>query len=162
MREWVEKIADAGPGSSDAAAIGGQVEVPSNILAEMGAVDTADAARQLLAATTNLTWTEDRHTSERLRPILQWFGRHYLARAKHAASGGPLCDVGRFHTRNGASLRRLNWQADVSEQGRQRSLCLMANYHYEPTRLKERAIQWPQLHIHQDFESLTGGPQPKQ
>ena len=42
----------------------------------------------------------------------------------------PLDPVARFHLANGASLERLNWMADPSNMGIQRSFGLMANYLY--------------------------------
>jgi malonyl-CoA decarboxylase len=44
----------------------------------------------------------------------------------------PLDSVARFHLANGASLERLNWMADPSTVGVQRSFGLMANYVYRP------------------------------
>jgi malonyl-CoA decarboxylase len=38
--------------------------------------------------------------------------------------------VARFHLGNGASLERLNWMGDTSEQGMSRSAGIMANYVY--------------------------------
>jgi malonyl-CoA decarboxylase len=52
----------------------------------------------------------------------------YLLNAKRGKE--PLDSVARFHLANGASLERLNWMADPSSQGVQRSFGLMANYLY--------------------------------
>ena len=43
----------------------------------------------------------------------------------------PADPVARFHLANGASLDRLNWMADGSAIGLQRSFGLMANYVYD-------------------------------
>jgi malonyl-CoA decarboxylase len=53
----------------------------------------------------------------------------YLLEARRGRE--PLDPVERFHLANGASLERLNWMADTSAAGVQRSLGLMANYRYE-------------------------------
>jgi malonyl-CoA decarboxylase len=53
---------------------------------------------------------------------------YYLVRAKEG--GWPLDPVARFHLANGAYLECLNWLADTSDSGIQRSLGLMANYVY--------------------------------
>jgi malonyl-CoA decarboxylase len=53
---------------------------------------------------------------------------HYLLHAKQAEE--PLDPVARFHLGNGASLERLNWMGDSSEQGMARSAGLMVNYVY--------------------------------
>ena len=52
----------------------------------------------------------------------------YLLHAKHGEE--PLDPVARFHLGNGASLERLNWMGDTSEQGMARSAGLMVNYVY--------------------------------
>jgi malonyl-CoA decarboxylase len=53
---------------------------------------------------------------------------YYLLHAKQAEE--PLDPVARFHLGNGASLERLNWMGDASEQGMARSAGIMANYVY--------------------------------
>jgi len=52
----------------------------------------------------------------------------YLLHAKQGDE--PLDPVARFHLGNGASLERLNWMGDTSEQGMARSAGLMVNYVY--------------------------------
>jgi len=52
----------------------------------------------------------------------------YLLHAKR--DNEPADPVARFHLANGASLERLNWMADRSPAGLQRSFGLMANYMY--------------------------------
>jgi malonyl-CoA decarboxylase len=52
----------------------------------------------------------------------------YLLQAKRESE--PADPVARFHLANGASLERLNWMADQSPAGIQRSFGLMANYVY--------------------------------
>lgn len=54
----------------------------------------------------------------------------YLLQAKRGRE--PFDPVERFHLANGASLERLNWMADTSRAGVQRSLGFMANYLYDP------------------------------
>jgi malonyl-CoA decarboxylase len=54
----------------------------------------------------------------------------YLLQAKREQE--PADPVARFHLANGASLERLNWMADPSSNGVQRSFGLMANYLYRP------------------------------
>ncbi len=46
--------------------------------------------------------------------------------------GRPIDPVARFHLGNGARLLHLNADADRSPRGLDRSLGVMANYHYEP------------------------------
>jgi malonyl-CoA decarboxylase len=52
----------------------------------------------------------------------------YLLHAKQGSD--PLDPVARFHLGNGASLERLNWMGDTSEQGIARSAGMMVNYLY--------------------------------
>ena len=52
----------------------------------------------------------------------------YLTAAKK--DGEPLDPVARFHLGNGARMEQLNWLADTSRQGMQRSAGLMVNYLY--------------------------------
>jgi malonyl-CoA decarboxylase len=58
----------------------------------------------------------------------------YLLYAKREHE--PADSVARFHLANGASLERLNWMADTSPAGLQRSFGLMANYLYNPDNLE--------------------------
>ena len=53
--------------------------------------------------------------------------------------GRALDPVANFHLANGASIQRINWQADPSPTGRERSLGLMANYAYEPEHIAQRS-----------------------
>jgi malonyl-CoA decarboxylase len=54
---------------------------------------------------------------------------YYLLEATN--DGEPADAVARFHLGNGARLERLNWLADLSRQGMQRSAGLMVNYVYD-------------------------------
>ena len=53
---------------------------------------------------------------------------HYLLNEK--SGGKPLDSVARFHLGNGASLERINWAADDSPAGMDRSAGMMVNYVY--------------------------------
>ena len=65
---------------------------------------------------------------EALQKALQRLCAYYLLNAKQERE--PLDPVARFHLGNGASLERLNWMGDSSEQGMSRSAGMMANYVY--------------------------------
>jgi malonyl-CoA decarboxylase len=65
---------------------------------------------------------------ETLQKQLTSLCAYYLLQAKQDAE--PLDAVARFHLGNGASLERLNWMGDTSEQGMARSAGLMVNYVY--------------------------------
>jgi malonyl-CoA decarboxylase len=53
---------------------------------------------------------------------------HYLLNEK--SNRWPLDPVARFHLSNGASLDRINWSADCSAAGEDRSFGIMVNYVY--------------------------------
>jgi malonyl-CoA decarboxylase len=65
---------------------------------------------------------------ETLQSELTRLCAYYLLNGKHRDE--PLDPVARFHLGNGASLERLNWMGDTSEQGMARSAGLMVNYVY--------------------------------
>ena len=46
-------------------------------------------------------------------------------------NGHAVDRVANFHLSNGARVERINWLADVSENGMERSAGLMVNYRYE-------------------------------
>jgi len=47
----------------------------------------------------------------------------------------PACPVARFHLGNGAILGKINWQADLSENGLRQSAGIMVNYIYDKAKL---------------------------
>jgi len=64
-------------------------------------------------------------------PVKEAFLRlcaYYLVNEKR--DGHPLDPVARFHLGNGASLERINWSADGSAAGAERSFGMMVNYVY--------------------------------
>jgi malonyl-CoA decarboxylase len=65
---------------------------------------------------------------ETLQKRLTSLCAYYLLQAKQGQE--PLDPVARFHLGNGASLERLNWMGDTSEQGMARSAGIMVNYVY--------------------------------
>ncbi len=77
-----------------------------------------------------------------LEKLLVSLCAHYLLREKQGEEQGaesperglegrePLDAVARFHLANGASLERINWLGDTSEQGMARSAGVMVNYVY--------------------------------
>lgn len=58
---------------------------------------------------------------------------YYLLKVK--SRDKPACPVERFHLGNGATLGRINWLADESENGLGQSLGIMVNYIYDQTTL---------------------------
>jgi len=70
--------------------------------------------------------------SEESRALLMRLCAHYLLNVRH--NGKPVDSVARFHLGNGAALERINWAADSSVAGLERSAGIMVNYVY---RLKD-------------------------
>ena len=123
-------------------------------------------SRQLAALLTALDGQDSRALptiAPHLRDDLIRACAYYLLHAKHGKA--PLDPVARFHLANGASLERLNWLGDISENGVQRSVGLMANYVYRAREMDRKheayakdyrvvashelerlAKQWPMAH----------------
>ncbi|MEO1061861.1 MAG: malonyl-CoA decarboxylase [Actinomycetota bacterium] len=71
---------------------------------------------------------------ERARPRLERAAADYLTSC--GPDGLPLDPVGRFHLRNGARVEQLNWMANATPVGLERSLGMMVNYVYDPAELE--------------------------
>jgi malonyl-CoA decarboxylase len=85
------------------------------------------ADKELLSRIADPAWHLG-EVPEELQKQLTRFCAYYLLHAKQAEE--PLDAVARFHLGNGASLERLNWMGDSSEQGMARSASMMVNYVY--------------------------------
>ncbi len=73
---------------------------------------------------------------EAIRPALLTLCARYLTDAPEGRVADPVAN---FHLANGASVERVNWNADASPTGRARSFGIMANYLYENDHIPERA-----------------------
>ena len=78
--------------------------------------------------------------SPELKPILMKLAAYYLT--KETRHGRPLCPVAKFHIRNGASMFRLNFGADMSSKGIRNSFGLMINYLYKMDDIEENRVQY--------------------
>ena len=65
---------------------------------------------------------------ERFDEILTRLAARYLVLEKR--NDRPVDQVARFHLTNGARVERLNWAADLSENGQRQSAGIMVNYLY--------------------------------
>ena len=75
-------------------------------------------------------WHLDPDSAEVLKDPLTRLVAHYLL---HARDGDQARDrVANFHLRNGARLERVNWMANRSPAGIERSHGFRVNYRYEP------------------------------
>ena len=90
--------------------------------AQLGAED-----RELVSRLEDPAWHLG-EIPEALQKLLSRLCAYYLLHAKQGPE--PLDPVARFHLGNGASLERLNWMGDSSEQGISRSAGMMVNYVY--------------------------------
>ena len=72
-----------------------------------------------------------------LGPMLIRLGARYLLKeAPKGRAGRALDPVAHFHLSNGARVERLNWRADISENGLRQSCGLMVNYLYDPASIE--------------------------
>ena len=78
----------------------------------------------------------DWDADEAVRPALLALCARYLTTPR---DGRAIDPVANFHLANGAAIEQVNWLADGSPIGRERSVGMMVNYHYEPERITERA-----------------------
>lgn len=83
--------------------------------------------------------SEDDETDPTALPVpkaaLQLAARYLVEEKNHRSE--PLDPVARFHLKNGASLDRLNWHADLSDKGVKQSFGLMVNYIYDLATVEE-------------------------
>lgn len=72
--------------------------------------------------------SDSAHVKEPVKEAFLRLCAYYLVNEKRG--GHPLDPVARFHLGNGASLERINWSADGSAAGAERSFGMMVNYVY--------------------------------
>jgi malonyl-CoA decarboxylase len=82
----------------------------------------------LVAGLDDPQWFAKPGLGEELRADLTALCAYYLLHAKRGEQ--PDDPVARFHLRNGARLAQINWMADISPRGIERSAGFMANYVY--------------------------------
>ena len=86
-------------------------------------------------------WQSDAKNSRRLAnhllPAVAW----YLSREKDP-TGKPKDPVARFHLGNGAQLERVNWSADLSDNGKATSYGVMVNYRYRLDQIERNHEQY--------------------
>jgi malonyl-CoA decarboxylase len=147
---WLQKAAQGNTvglptelGAQIFTAVKGRGELPSS---PAGKITALQLLQQTIA---NGEWVLDERLANSLRPALEWLGRHYLAKEK--AKDAPLDPVARFHLRNGASLHRLNWMGNPSAIGLSRSAGMMVNYMYDLSKLRERSLLFPSVHVNPNF-----------
>ncbi len=84
----------------------------------------------------DLSWLRDEKMNQVMQKTLMSLASKYFLEVKNR-SGKPVDPVARFHLGNGASLRQINWLADISSKGLEQSAGLMVNYLYELKSVEE-------------------------
>uniref|UniRef100_A0A7S3UQ31 Malonyl-CoA decarboxylase C-terminal domain-containing protein n=1 Tax=Heterosigma akashiwo TaxID=2829 RepID=A0A7S3UQ31_HETAK len=87
-------------------------------------------------------WCGDEECKAALKPILMGLCTKYLLEAKGTKESKIKDPVGNFHIQNGAQMARLNWNADPSLNGIEKSAGIMINYQYFPTRTFQSALNY--------------------
>ena len=81
-------------------------------------------------------WHEDEAVAKALKAPLMRLSARYLVTER--PKGERVSDrVAHFHLSNGARLERLNWMADTSPKGLERSAGIMVNYVYNPAEIDD-------------------------
>jgi malonyl-CoA decarboxylase len=111
---------------------------------QLSGAATGAALLETLEGLHDSGWFRTVDASSRLRPLLMQLCAYYLLEARH--EGLPADPVARFHLGNGARMERLNWLADVSEQGMRRSAGLMVNYVYRPSEVEHNHEEYVRDH----------------
>jgi malonyl-CoA decarboxylase len=71
---------------------------------------------------------------DRVKQSLLKLSAYYLLKV-NSSSGNAYDPVAHFHLSNGASIKQLNWMADISEKGVSQSAGIMVNYLYELSKI---------------------------
>ncbi len=126
FRTWVEKSARDGDALLTS-------EEEASLTTALGDGTTLDFTK-LLADRACL---KQEALARAMAPILIRLGARYLLKEAPAGRAGRALDpVAHFHLSNGARVERLNWRADVSENGLRQSCGLMVNYLYDPASIE--------------------------
>lgn len=80
-------------------------------------------------------WRKEPEVSELLKPILSRLCARYLLKERKGEKA--MDPVAHFHLNNGARFERINWLANESENGMQRSYGIMVNYCYKLSEIEK-------------------------
>jgi len=86
--------------------------------------------------------TTDKMQDPELKGTLLSLCAYYLLKVK--SRDKPSCPVARFHLGNGATLGKINWLADESENGMTQSVGMMVNYIYDKNTLAHNHERYEQ------------------
>ena len=97
--------------------------------AETLGCDCPESAAAFMDQLVSGEWMSDEKSRYKYDKLLRPLAARYFFEAK--SRGKPLDPVARFHLGNGASLEKINWMADTSENGLRQSAGMMVNYRYK-------------------------------
>jgi malonyl-CoA decarboxylase len=124
-------------------------------------------------------WSGNQQIAAELKPHLVHLCARYLLREKGSGENGspekggpekggaekggnePLDPVARFHLRNGARLKRINWLGDTTSKGLERSAGLTVNYIYRLSELErnhELYVRESKISASPEVEALAAKP----
>ena len=131
--------------------------LPKEIEAIKAHSDCENSARQLEKILT-ADWFSLDKTAELTKPILIRLCARYLLQERK--KDRAMDQVANFHLANGARLERLNWLADLSDNGIQRSYGIMVNYHYKLSEIEnnhEKYVTKTKIAASRSVRSLLKG-----
>jgi malonyl-CoA decarboxylase len=131
--------------------------LPKEIEAIKAHSDCENSARQLEKILT-ADWFSLDKTAELTKPILIRLCARYLLQERK--KDRAMDQVANFHLANGARLERLNWLADLSDNGIQRSYGIMVNYHYKLSEIEnnhEKYVTKTKIAASRSVHSLLKG-----
>jgi malonyl-CoA decarboxylase len=113
--------------------------------------------KETLSLIEHPAWHQDAEKCEILKkPLIKACANYLVNVKKH---GKPLNAVARFHFGNGASLDRINWMGDTSENGMGEYLGLMVNYLYDLKHIEsnhEAYVQQGELAVSKSIRAALG------
>jgi len=99
------------------------------LLTEAELTSLASSGRSFDSLLQKIDWLDELRIAEPLQPILLRLAANYICKERNQQNRA-IDKVAHFHLSNGATVERINWLADTSEQGKSLSLTLMVNYRY--------------------------------
>jgi malonyl-CoA decarboxylase len=117
----------------------------------------SEKSRESLQQIIRGEWIADDTAIEPLKSVIAGAAAHYLA-AEKDSQNRPKDPVAKFHLGNGARLERINWPADLSENGLNSSLGLMVNYLYRLNEIEknhELFVRTGEVKVSSDVAALA-------
>ena len=113
--------------------------------------------KEILSIVEHSNWHQDNHKRDKLhKPLIKACANYLVNVKKH---GKPINAVARFHFGNGASLYRINWLGDTSNNGIAEYFGLLVNYLYDPKSIEsnhEAYVQEGKLAVSKSIRTALG------